>query len=269
MGRVSGLLLLDVGNTNIKIGLDCGEGIAYTFCLPTPKRATADSMGSSICNLLANAGMYPEDVQHWIVSSVVPHLEKAISGAGRRWCNCAVQFVPRDIGLEIDNHYRRPEEVGADRLVCAYAATRLFSCQSFIVIDFGTATTFDCVTGNTYLGGLICPGILSSIQSLGTQTAKLPRVDLSGAANQALAIGQSTRQSLQNGLLYGFSSMVQGVCARLKGFVAQEPRIVATGGLAEEIAAVTPEIDIVQRDLLLQGLKMAFMEKSNKSAAEG
>ena len=270
MGGVARILVLDVGNTNIKIGVARECVLEASFCLPTPERVTVDYLGLKIDGLLTAFGFSREEITAWVVSSVVPRLDQAIRGAGRRWCSCPVHFVPADIPLPINNRYKRPQEVGADRLVSAYSATRMFSARALIVVDFGTATTLDCIQGSNYLGGLICPGVLSSIRALGTQTAKLPQVSLNRTKEDVpeIKIGESTRESLENGLLFGFASMIQGLSSRLKDIIGRESRVVATGGLAESIAAVCPEIDNVCEDLLLQGLIMVFFENTNKDFGE-
>ncbi len=270
MGGIARILVLDVGNTNIKIGVARESVLESSFCLPTPERVTVDSLGLQIDGLLTAFGFSRKEITAWVASSVVPRLDQAISGAGRRWCSCPVYFVPADIPLPINNRYKRPQEVGADRLVSAYSATRMFSVETCIVVDFGTATTLDCIQGSNYLGGLICPGVLSSIRALGTQTAKLPQVSLNRRKEgfSDIKIGESTKESLENGLLFGFSSMIQGLCSRLKDIIGRESRVVATGGLAESIAAVCPEIDNVCDDLLLKGLLMIYFENINKDFGE-
>ncbi|MFP4167355.1 MAG: type III pantothenate kinase [Desulfonatronovibrionaceae bacterium] len=270
MGGIAELLVVDAGNTNLKIGLADRTGLQASFCLPTPASATADSLGLEISGLLDSSGFSRKKIKAWAVSSVVPRLDRAISGAGRRWFSCPVYFVPADIPVPVANHYKRPAEVGADRLVTAYSATRLFSSRAFIVVDFGTATTLDCIRDGKYLGGLICPGVLSSVQALGTQTAKLPQVSLEGKAEGCpdIRIGESTRESLENGLLFGFAALVQGLCARLKDIVGGGPLVVATGGLARDIAAICPEIDSVCEDLLLKGLQTIFYESFNQDLGE-
>lgn len=270
MGGVGKILVLDVGNTNIKIGVARKSVLESSFCLPTPDRVTVDSLGLKIDGLLTAFGFLRREIAAWVVSSVVPRLDQAIREAGRRWFSCPVYFVPADIPLPVNNRYKRPQEVGADRLVSAYSATRIFSAETCIVVDFGTATTLDCIQGDNYLGGLICPGVLSSIRALGTQTAKLPQVSLNRVKDDTpeIKIGESTKESLENGLLFGFASMIQGLCIRLKDIIGKDSRVVATGGLSENIAAVCPEIDEVCEDLLLKGLLMIYFESINKDFGE-
>ena len=137
----------------------------------------------------------------------------------------------------------------------------LFDDPTLIVVDFGTATTFDCVQGSAYLGGLICPGVLSSVTALGTQTAKLPQISLE-LDSEDLDIGTSTRQSLNHGVLFGFASMLEGLTARLKKRLADPgARVIATGGFAPHLAAITSCIDNLAPDLLMQGLLAAYFQK--------
>jgi type III pantothenate kinase len=250
------VLLFDVGNTNIKLCPAGEEGLGRSYSLPSSNRETADSLGLTIGAICAREGMAPDEVAAWVLSSVVPPLSSVLASACARFFSCPALFVPTDIPLPLENHYARPQEVGADRLLGGFAARSLFSDEEFIVVDFGTATTFDCVRGNAYLGGLICPGVLSSITALGTQTAKLPHISLEVDSTE-LDIGSSTRQSLNHGVLFGFASMLEGLVARLKKHLPKA-RVIATGGFAPHMAALTSCIDNVAPDLLMQGLKAAY-----------
>jgi type III pantothenate kinase len=256
------VLLADIGNTNTKYGLSDGQRILAAFTLPTDLRSTEDSLGLSILQLCACAGIVPERIRAWVVSSVVPLLDPLVHAAGARYCRCPVLFVPRDLPLDLENRYAAPKEVGSDRLVTAYAARGLVSTRSVIVIDFGTATTFDCVQDNAYLGGLICPGLLSSMRALGTQTAKLPQISLE-RLEPDLRIGQSTAESLRQGLLFGFAAMVEGLCARLMSILPGETSVMATGGLAATLRPLCSCLDSVQPDLLFLGLLRAYNESSS------
>jgi type III pantothenate kinase len=208
----------------------------------------------------------PQCLDSWIVSSVVPSLEPVISQAGEKYSHCSVFFVPRDIDLPLHNYYAHPEEVGADRLVTAYAARKLYSSPGIIVIDFGTATTLECVQDWGYLGGLICPGMLSSLQALGGQTAKLPKISLE-VSSKGLEIGVSTVTSMNNGFIFGFSSMIEGLCQHLIEKLSGEVLVVATGGFAQKVKSICSAIDVVCDDLLLQGLLMAYEELLTKDPA--
>jgi type III pantothenate kinase len=256
------ILLIDIGNTNTKYGISEKGRILATFALPTDLQATEDSLGLSILQLCTCAGIDPGLVRAWVVSSVVPMLDHPMRKAADRHGRCPVFFVPRDIPLPLENRYARPEEVGSDRLVTAFAARGLVETRSLIVIDFGTATTFDCVQDSAYIGGLICPGVLSSMRSLGTRTAKLPQINLD-VSEPLLRIGQSTAESLRQGLLFGFAAMVDGLCIRLKAILPGETTVLATGGLAKTLRPLCSCLDSVHPDLLLSGLVRAYRESSS------
>jgi type III pantothenate kinase len=255
------VLLFDVGNTNIKLCLADESGIGRTYSLPSTNRETADSLGLAISCICAREGVAEGDVRAWVLSSVVPPLNGLLKAACCGYFACPALFVPGDIALPLENRYARPQEVGADRLLGGFAARMRFDDQTLIVVDFGTATTFDCVQGNAYLGGLICPGVLSSVTALGTQTAKLPQISLEQDSDE-LDIGTSTRQSLNHGVLFGFASMLEGLTARLRKRLGDpHARVVATGGFAPHLAAITDCIDDLAPDLLMYGLAAAYFQK--------
>ncbi len=254
------VLLFDVGNTNIKLCLADQHHLGRAYSLPSTNRETADSLGLTIAGICAREGVDPDEVQAWVLSSVVPPLSDLLGAACARFFSCPALFVPEDIPLPLDNHYARPREVGADRLLGSYAARLLFSDRTLIVVDFGTATTFDCVRDNAFLGGLICPGVLSSVTALGSQTAKLPQISLELDADD-LDIGTSTRQSLNHGVLFGFASLLEGLTRRLKTRLGDEQaRVIATGGFAPQLSVITDCIDNLAPDLLLQGLQAVYYQ---------
>lgn len=260
----SSFLLLDVGNTTIKIGVASESGPTAAYSLPTQHFATSDALGLQVAEICRREGLDPEAVEAWAVSSVVPQLEPVLAAAAERYCRCPLLLAPGDLPLDLENRYERPQEVGADRLVTAHAATRLFDAPGFIVIDFGTATTFDCVAGKAYLGGLICPGILSSASALSSRTAKLPQATLS-VDPAGLHIGRSTAQSLNQGLVFGFAAMAEGLVERLRPLLPAGSLVVATGGFAPKLAPVCRAFDHVRPDLLLEGLRLAFLDARGRS----
>lgn len=260
-------LLLDIGNTNTKIGIADGGEILAAYSLPTHAETTADAWGLRILQILGHQGLEPGQFAAWIVASVVPPVSLLLRDAGKRFCGCPVRFVPEDLPLHIENRYGRPSEVGADRLVGAFAARRLYDAPSLIIIDFGTATTFDCVSDNAYLGGLICPGLHSSVAALAMKTAKLPSISLDQIPGAPM-IGQSTSESLRHGVVFGFAAMVDGLCARLKPHLSGTVEVVATGGPAATLLPVCTSIDHHCPDLLLLGLSRAHQEHS-QSASKG
>ena len=250
------VLLIDIGNTNTKIGIAMGDNIISTYVLPTTLSETSDTFGFKIFALCRHIKVSITDIKLWIVSSVVPPLNGIIKESGRKYSKCRVVFVPEDLPLPLENRYSNPSEVGSDRLVTAYAARNLFSSPSLIVIDFGTAATLECIQNNTYLGGLICPGILSSLDALGQKTAKLPKISLDVEDNN-IHIGDSTITSMTHGFIFGFASMVDGLCNRLRSFLTGDITVVATGGFAPKFKNVCTSIDEIRSNLLLKGLLMA------------
>ncbi len=250
------VLLIDVGNTNIKLALAVADGLLATYTLPTSLQESSDTLGLKVVDVCRHMGLDPEGVKAWVVSSVVPEYDPLFRSAGEKYSRAPVYFVPGDIGIPLTNQYANPEEVGADRLVTAYAARCMFSEPGLIVVDFGTATTVECVQNNDYLGGLICPGILSSLRSLGGGTAKLPRIGLELDAPD-LAMGDSTVTSLNHGFLFGFASMLDGLCSRVRPYLQGPVRVVATGGYAATIAPICPSLETVRPDLLHRGLLYA------------
>jgi type III pantothenate kinase len=252
------LLLFDVGNTNIKITLADKDHLHQSLVLPTLAEHTADSLGLTLLDACRFFDVEPSHITAWVVSSVVPAVDRVLEGAGKRFFGCPLLFVPGDIVLPIENRYARPNEVGADRLVAAFAGRCLYDARTLILVDFGTATTFDCVVDNAYLGGLICPGVLSSVRALGTKTAKLPQISLETTSAE-VEVGTSTATSLNQGIIHGFAAMVEGLTMRLKRSLKDDNAlVVATGGFASNIAPVCSKIDHLQPDLLMQGLRMAY-----------
>ena len=254
------LLLADIGNTCVKIGLSGPTGLISTYALPTRTQHTADSLGLFLLELLRHAGFAPSDIVGCVACSVVPDLDPLLRQACSRFLRHSPLFFPSDFSLNLDNRYERPEEVGADRLLAAFAARRLYpSPSSLISVDFGTATTFDCVSGNAYLGGLICPGVMSSHAALAVGTAKLPRISLEVHADAPL-IGRSTVTSMSHGFVFGFAAMTAGLCLRLKEQLPGPVEVLATGGFAADVARVCPAIDHIRPDLILEGLRLAWAE---------
>jgi len=253
-------LLVDIGNTNIKFGLAERHGLTGSFTLPTDRSATADSLGLMLVSALSFQGCPVSDVQTAVVSSVVPPMSQILDQACRRYLGVRPRFVPADVPIPLKNRYARPHEVGADRLVTAYAGRLLATAPSVIVVDFGTATNFDCVQGDAFLGGLICPGLATSLHGLVSKTAKLPHVALD-PGDGFLSIGRSTSDCINQGFVFGFAAMVEGVTARLRAHLGGEVAVLATGGFAEKLAPICPVIRDVRPELLLEGLRQLWLRR--------
>jgi type III pantothenate kinase len=254
------ILLIDVGNTNIKLGLADARGLGESYSLPTDQRATADGFGLQAVQLCRLSGVEPAELRAVAVSSVAPGLDRIVSGACKRFLDLTPRFIGRDLPIALENRYANAGEVGADRLATAFATTRLFTAESYVVIDFGTATTFDCALPGAYLGGLICPGLLSSAQALFAGTAKLPQADFDVAPGGPV-VGRSTRDSLNHGLAYGFAAMVEGLVARLSAQLPGRTLVIGTGGFCEPIMKLTDAIHESRPDLLLEGLRLAILDQ--------
>lgn len=253
-------LLFDIGNTSIKVGIAAENAVLTSYVLPTDSGQTADSVGLRLLDLLRHAGLDPAGVAACVASSVVPSFDPLARRACERYLSRRLWFVPDDIAVPLENRYERPAEVGADRLVAAWAARRLYpDSRSLVSVDFGTATTFDCVEGDAYLGGLICPGVLSAAGALSARTAKLPRISLE-VEEDAPVIGRSTATSLNHGFIFGFAAMAEGVLARLGGVLPGPVEAVATGGFARDIARVSRCFGHIRPDLLLEGLRLLYLE---------
>jgi len=249
-------LLFDAGNTNTKICLADEKGLGTSYTLPTRPANTADDWGIKIEAILAREGVTSRDVEACVISSVVPPLDPLISRMARRFFDCDALFAGRTLKIALENCYARPEQVGADILVGCLAARMMHESENIIVIDFGTATTLACVKGSAFKGGLICPGVLSSTAALASGTAKLPKVDLE-IHNKTLSWGTTTEECLNQGLVFGFGSMVDGLVEKLSEKM-EDPFVVATGGLARNVAQVSRRIDQIRPELVMEGLWLAY-----------
>jgi len=260
------LLVLDIGNTSIKIGVASEESVLASFSLPTDTTQGGDLLGLHIIELLRQAEKEAGSaaLTACIASSVVPAMNPLVRYACERFLGIKAYFAHVDIQVPLENRYKHPTEVGADRLVAAYAARRLFpKSPSVISIDYGTATTFDCVEGKAYLGGLITPGIMSSLSALSTKTAQLPRIPLS-ADSSSFEPCRDTITSLNQGFLYGFAAMTEGLVQRLKTSMPSPCSVVATGGFSMAISGATSCFTLVRPDLLLDGLRALWIEQNIK-----
>ena len=250
--------LFDIGNTNIKIGFADAGGIKASYALPTERRDTGDGLGIALDGLRRHMELEPDQIEACIASSVTPAMTPLIRDAISRFWGKKLLLAPGDIPIPLENRYANQYEVGADRLVGAYAARQLITDKpSIISVDYGTATTFDCVSGNTYLGGLICPGVLSSLEALALRTAKLPHIALN-VDDEEPVVGRSTAVSINHGFVFGFAAMTNGLCKRLAETMEGPVAVIATGGFAKSLAAVVSCFDYVRPDLLLEGLRLLY-----------
>jgi type III pantothenate kinase len=244
------LLVIDLGNTNMVVGVYDGERLLGSWRLQTERGRTADEYGVLVRSLLRLEGIDEDAITGAVIASVVPALDSRLQRLVDRSFGIVGQFVTAEnAGVKI--LYEDPQEVGADRLADAVAAIHHYGGPA-IVVDLGTATTFNVITDrNQYLGGLIAPGIEVSAGALIDRAAKLPRVEI---RRPGALIGRSTRASLESGFFWGYVSLVDGVIERLRSELGGDPRVIATGGWAETIAAESRQISITDPELTLRGL---------------
>lgn len=254
------LLVLDIGNTNITAGIYDGRGLLHHWRLPTARELTADALAVQMQGLLALHGIALGDLEGPAVSCVVPALVAPVTEMARRYLGAEPLFVGPDTDTGITIAYRRPQEVGADRIVNAAAAYARWG-GPVIVVDFGTATTVDAVSDRgEYLGGAIAPGVAISVAALFRQAALLPRIEL---APPARAIGGDTVSSMQSGIVFGFAGQVDALVRRIAAEMGGRPRVIATGGLASLIAPACETLDALEPNLTLDGLRLVY-ERARK-----
>jgi len=249
------LLAVDIGNTSITIGLYQTETLGPRWRLASDNERTTDEYGILLIQLLERAGIAAGEVNEIAIASVVPPLTGTFENACRNYLNVAPLVVDAGTRTGIPLRYEDPKQVGADRVVNAAAARRMYKGPACIV-DFGTATIFDAISaGGEYLGGAIAPGIGIASDALSQRTAKLPRVEI---VRPPSAIGRNTVHSLQSGLLYGYVGLVEGMVARFRAELGPDMKTIGTGSFVEFIAKETRSIDIVEPWLALQGLKIIY-----------
>ncbi len=249
------LLALDVGNTNTVIGVFDGKALLTHWRLSTRREGTRDEYAMLIKGLFDFAGLAFQGVSAVIISSVVPPLQGPLEEMARQYFGVEPMVVGPGIKTGMPILYESPRDVGADRIVNAVAAFEAYGGPC-IVVDFGTATTFDAISvWGEYLGGAICPGIGISSEALFQHAAKLPRVDIT---RPKVIIGKNTVGSMQAGLFFGYLSLVEGIVARMRAELGGRAAVVATGGLAELLLTESTAVDHVDPLLTLTGLRILF-----------
>ncbi len=260
------LLAIDIGNTNTVLGLYRGEELIEHLRIESRRASTADEYSALLGVLLGQRGLSFEDIDEAVIGSVVPPLTEVFEGL----CHGAIGRPPLVIGPGVKTGmpilYDNPREVGADRIVNAIAA--FDRCHgACIVVDFGTATTFDVIRNDgAYLGGVIAPGVGISADALFRHAARLPRVEV---ARPPKVIGRTTVQAIQSGLVFGYVALVEGLVERIAKELGETPTVIATGGLAALIARETTAIGEVAEFLTLDGLRMVWQRNQDAETARG
>lgn len=252
------LLVVDIGNTNIVMGIYDGDKLLRDWRIRTEHKTTEDEFSVLATNLFAHSRVDLSDISQTVISCVVPPMVSILDAFCQKYLGHAPQWVDARSVAGMPILYGNPAEVGADRIVNAVAAYRRYQ-TSLIIIDFGTATTFDAVSvRGEYLGGAISPGIMIASEALFQKASKLPRVEIFRAPS--CVIGRDTSSSIQAGIIFGYAGLVDGIVQRMQQEMGGNPKVIATGGLASLMANVSKRIEVVEPNLTLEGLRIIATE---------
>ncbi len=249
------LLAIDIGNTNITLGIFQGEQLRATWRLAPDVNRLADEYGVLMISLLSQRGLGKDDLDAAVMCSVVPDLEPVFEQVCRRYFDVTPLVVGAGVRTGLRILYDSPRDVGADRVADAVAAIHLYGTP-LILVDLGTGAVFNAISkGGDYVGGAIAPGLGIAAEALFRRAARLYRVEL---ARPKSAIGRNTVAAVQSGLIFGYVGLVEGMVARFKRELGSEAKVVATGGYAELLAPETSVIDVIDPNLTLTGLRLIY-----------
>ena len=250
------LLAIDIGNTSIGMGVFEGEELRATWDIATGIHRMADEYAALLLNLMGHQGLKIVDIKEIALCSVVPPLVATFEELFQRYFHLSPLVVGAGVKTGVRIRMDNPREVGTDRIVNAAAAHHLYS-GPVIIVDLGTATTFDTVSKEgDYIGGVIAPGIVTAAEALFTKAAALPRVEL---VRPKQAIGSNTVTAMQSGIVFGYVGLIEGIVTRIQKELGEEATVVATGGYAELIAQETTVIDRVDPNVTLIGLRLIYL----------
>ncbi|MDP9386220.1 MAG: type III pantothenate kinase [Actinomycetota bacterium] len=257
------LLVVDAGNTQTHIGTFDGDELQQHWRFATVRESTADELGAALRNLLLLRGLSFDDIGASIVSSTVPQLQPEWKAMASRYLGHEMRVVGPGVRTQMPIRYENPREIGPDRLVNAIAGYEQVE-GACVVVDFGTAVTFDVVSADgEYLGGIIFPGVEISLEALTERAAALPKIDLGEPRG---LVGKTTIDAIRSGVVHGYAAMVDGMVARLREELGEETEVIATGGLAGTIVPFCESIDEVDDMLTLTGLRLIWERNRDERA---
>ena len=260
------LIVMDIGNTNTKCGLYRGGELRHSWRIATKTDLSSDELGIQMMSFFDYLHISPEEVCGIMISSVIPSINYTVEHMCRIYFHQKPHFVEPGLKTGINILYDPPKELGSDRIVNAVAAYEKYGGPC-ITVDFGTATSFGAISEKgEFLGGAICPGIKTSAEALTVNTAKLPRVEL---LKPKTAINRNTVNGMQAGIIYGYVGQVDYILRKMKKELGGKAKVIATGGLANVIAAETEMIDVIDNLLTLQGLYLIYKKNIGESTEEG
>jgi type III pantothenate kinase len=249
------LLLLEVGNTNTGVGVHDGGGLLASWRLTSRREQTSDEYGLFIHTLLRSRGIEPRQITDVAISNVVPPVQQTLERMVETHFGVAPFTVQPGVNVPLQLAVDHPREVGADRVCNAVAAVALYG-PPCIVVDFGTATNFDCVNARgEFVGGAIAPGLVTAAEALISRAARLYRVELTAPAT---AVGRNTVTNIQSGVVLGYGGLVDGLIERMRREIEGDVKVIGTGGLATQMREVARSIQFVNPDLRLEGLRMIW-----------
>ncbi len=256
------LLLLDIGNTNIVVGVYKGDELIANWRVQTNSRRTADELGIIIYQFLQNEGINKKQISDIVISSVVPQVMYSVLHMTQKYFGMEPMVIGPGTKTGIHVKYENPKQVGADRIVNAVAGVKKYGAP-LIIVDFGTATTFCAISANSeYLGGSIIPGIQISAEALYEKAAKLTRVEL---MKMDKVICTNTNQSVQAGIFFGYVGSVDCIVKKMKEELGGDAKVIATGGFSTLISEGSLEIDVIDKNLTLDGLNILYHMNSKKT----